>query len=255
MKKLFQRLPESLIRVGIVFLLFATTVAFARWMIPASLKNRKEQRQATVKREAAKPIRYAGSNACAECHGKINATKIAGYHRDLSCETCHGAAEAHAEDPDVKAATNPRREACALCHNYDPSKPTGYPQINPVVHNPRKQCIQCHKPHDPKPPHVPQECQACHAQIARTKEVSPHVNLPCTACHSVDIGHKIAPREVMANIPTDRSFCAKCHSKESRVEGTTKVDFTTHGEKYLCWQCHYPHMPELHSSHGPTTLH
>ena len=24
-----------------------------------------------------------------------------------------------------------------------------------------------------------------------------------------------------------------------------RVDMATHGERYVCWQCHYPHSPEL----------
>jgi ribosomal protein S27AE len=23
-----------------------------------------------------------------------------------------------------------------------------------------------------------------------------------------------------------------------------RVEMRTHGERYLCWQCHYPHFPE-----------
>jgi hypothetical protein len=253
MKNFFKRLPEAVVRVGIVFLLFISTVAFARWMIPASLKNGREHRTATVKRESAKTVHYAGADACNECHKEINAVKTDGYHRNLSCETCHGASKDHSEDPDVKPLTEKARDACTRCHAYDPSRPTGFPQINPVVHNPRKQCVECHKPHSPKPPHVPQECEACHAQIARTKEVSPHDVLPCTTCHTVDVQHKVSPREVRAKIPSDRSFCAKCHSSDSQVKDTQKVDLKTHGEKYLCWQCHYPHMPELHT-YGATPV-
>jgi hypothetical protein len=253
MSNFFKRLPEAVIRVGIVFLLFITTVSFARFMIPASLKNGREHRTATVKRETSKPIHYAGAGACNECHKEVNVLKSDGYHRNLSCETCHGASKDHSEDPDVKPVTDRVRDACTRCHAYDPSRPTGFPQINPVVHNPRKQCVECHKPHSPKPPHVPQECEACHAGIARTKEMSPHEGLPCTTCHTVDVQHKVSPREVRAQIPSDRSFCAKCHSTESQVKGTQKVDLKTHGEKYLCWQCHYPHMPELHA-YGTTTV-
>jgi hypothetical protein len=253
MKAFFRRLPEAVVHLGIVFVLLIGTVAFSRWMIPASLKNGREHRQATVKRETAKPIHYAGTAACTECHEEINAIKTEGYHRNLSCETCHGASKEHAEDPDVTPVTEKVREACTRCHVYDPSRPTGFPQINPAVHNPLKQCVQCHKPHSPKPPHVPSECDACHGQIARTKAVSPHVQLPCTTCHTVDVQHKVSPREVRAQIPSDRSFCAKCHSKDSPMKDTQKVDFGTHGEKYLCWQCHYPHMPELHLN-GKTPL-
>jgi ribosomal protein S27AE len=29
------------------------------------------------------------------------------------------------------------------------------------------------------------------------------------------------------------------------MKDVPKVDFASHGEKYLCWQCHYPHLPEI----------
>jgi predicted CXXCH cytochrome family protein len=46
-------------------------------------------------------------------------------------------------------------------------------------------------------------------------------------------------------IPTDRAFCGKCHAKDATNQEAAKVDMVSHGEKYLCWQCHYPHMPEV----------
>ena len=254
MRLQFPKLPEALVRVGVVAVLFVATVLFARWMIPASLKNGEEHRLATVAREAAKPIRFAGANACAECHEEQQAARLQGYHHNLSCETCHGASFGHADDPDIRPATFRRRDACTRCHQYDASRPTGFPQINPVAHNPRKQCVSCHKPHDPKPPRVPRECSACHAQIAATKEASPHGDLACTSCHTVDAQHKVAPREVRARIPADRAVCGKCHATDSHEKDTQKVDLATHGEKYVCWRCHYPHMPELNSPYGPKAI-
>jgi hypothetical protein len=244
MKKFLQRFPESIARLSIVFIFFITAVLLVRFLIPDSLKNGKEHRTATVEREVAKPLQYAGSDACADCHEQYQKKKE-GYHRNLSCETCHGIAKAHAENPEIKPAINKKREACTLCHNYNPSRPTGFPQINPVVHNPLKQCDECHNPHDPKPPRTPRECQACHQQIERTKSVSAHVQLECTNCHTVTEQHKISPRQVKANIPNDRSFCGKCHAQDSKNKEAQKIDINTHGEKYLCWQCHYPHMPEV----------
>ena len=37
-------------------------------------------------------------------------------------------------------------------------------------------------------------------------------------------------------------FCGKCHSKGTHKKGIPAIDMDTHGEKYVCWQCHYPHM-------------
>lgn len=245
MKAFREYIPDALLRILLVFVVLIGGVLFARSLIAPELKDAELHVKRTVAREMSKPIRYAGSDVCASCHEEYSVKK-AGYHKNLSCETCHGTAQEHAENPTEVKPTLPRmREFCVLCHRYNPSRPTGFPQINPVAHNPLKPCITCHNPHDPKPPTVPQECQACHAEIARTKAVSPHVQLDCTTCHGVPQEHKLTPRNVKATIPSERSFCGKCHSMESRVKDTPKVDFATHGENYLCWQCHYPHMPEL----------
>ncbi len=245
MRSPFQRFPDALMRIGVVFLLLVALVLVARALLPPILKDREIYDLKAVEREVARPARFAGSDVCAGCHDQ-SAVKSRGYHRNLSCETCHGPAQAHAENPGEIKPTLPRmREFCVRCHAYDPSRPTGFPQINPAAHNPLKQCVACHNPHDPKPPSVPQECQACHGEIARTKALSPHVQLECTTCHAVPAGHRETPRVVQASIPARREFCGKCHATDAAMKETPKIDIATHGEKYLCWQCHYPHMPEV----------
>ena len=245
MKNFLQKIPDQVLRIFIVFLVFVGGFISVRAFLPPAIKDPAIYVRSTIERETAKEIRHAGSAACADCHEEFNLKKT-GYHKNLSCETCHGPAKAHTENPsEVKPEVPSKREFCAHCHMYDPSRPTGFPQINPVVHNPMKPCITCHNPHDPKPPTTPEQCQACHAEIARTKAVSPHVLLECTTCHDVPEQHKITPRAVKSTIPAEREFCGKCHSQESGVKGTPKIEMSTHGEKYLCWQCHYPHMPEV----------
>jgi hypothetical protein len=245
MRSPFHRIPDALLRILAVFALLAIIVIGVRAILPSSLTDQRQFDAASVEREMARPVRFAGSDVCAGCHDQY-AVKQKGYHRNLSCETCHGTAKDHVENPMEVKPTLPRlREFCVRCHTYDPSRPTGFPQINPAAHNPLKPCIGCHNPHDPKPSTVPQECQACHGEIARTKAVSPHVMLECTRCHTVPQGHKLTPRTIMATIPPNREFCGQCHTKDSGVKETPKIDIATHGEKYLCWQCHYPHMPEV----------
>ncbi len=245
MKKLLQIIPESLKRLFVVFIILVGGFILVRAILPPALKSTEIHIQSTIERETAKPVKHAGSDVCADCHEEYNVKKM-GYHKNLSCETCHGPAKEHVENPGETKPNLPRmREFCVRCHAFNPSRPTGFPQINPAAHNPLKPCVTCHNPHDPKPPTVPHECQACHAEIARTKAVSPHVMLECTTCHNVPNRHKVTPRVVMATIPAEREFCAKCHGKDSAVKETPKIDLATHGEKYLCWQCHYPHMPEV----------
>lgn len=245
MKQFLTRFPDALIRVLVVFIIAIGGVLIIRSLLPSHLKNTAIHIQSTIDSEMVKPVHYAGSAICADCHEEVRVKK-AGYHKNLSCETCHGPVQEHTENPsEVKPKAPRKREFCSVCHTYDHSRPTGFPQINPVAHNPLKPCISCHNPHDPKPPTTPEECQACHAEIARTKAVSPHVLLECTTCHITPENHKITPRIVKASIPGEREFCGKCHADNSAVKDTPKVDFITHGEKYLCWQCHYPHMPEV----------
>ncbi len=245
MKKLLFRMPDALRRILAVFAILIVVVLLVRSLLPASLKDSQLHIRTTVDREMAHTVRYAGSEACADCHEEYKVKK-GGYHKNLSCETCHGPANGHTENPsEVKPRLPRMREFCSGCHVYDPSRPSGFPQINPVAHNPLRACVECHNPHDPKPPKVPQECSACHAEIARTKDVSPHARLDCVTCHTVPQQHKLAPRAIRATIPAERSFCGKCHSKGSGLKEAPKIDLQTHGEKYLCWQCHYPHMPEV----------
>jgi len=250
MGKLFERFPDPLARLIVVVLaLVVAGLVVVFGLIPKSMMDVNAQWADAVKREEARPIKYAGFHACAECHEELYATKKKGYHRDLSCETCHGPAKAHTEDSDkVKPAIPAARTFCPQCHAYDPSRPRGFPMINPVAHNPLKACASCHNPHDPKPPTTPKECSACHGEIARMKAVSHHVQLECTTCHEAPQRHKIAPRSVRPSKPETREFCGKCHGKDAtdkRAKNAPKIDLGEHGEKYVCWQCHYPHSPEV----------
>ena len=247
MAKFSNKIPDSIIRVLVVIaIVSALTIIVRVFLVPSELKEVGAQRTSAIARELAKEIKFAGSIACAECHDGIYDEKKSGYHRNLSCEGCHGAAMAHIDDPSEVLPPAPRqRKFCPQCHTYNLSRPSGFPQINPAAHNPLKPCITCHDPHDPVPPETPRECEACHAQIARMKAVSPHIFLECITCHPTSDEHKVVPNLVKPQKPTDREFCARCHGLRSEVEDTPKVDITVHGEKYLCWQCHYPHMPEV----------
>jgi hypothetical protein len=244
MKDFFKRLPEQAVRIVSLFVVLAAVLLVVwQFILPPEMKEPALQQMSATVREANKEIKYAGAEICGQCHEKEHDIKITGYHRDLSCEACHGPAQKHADNPtDVKPTSPKKRDYCSYCHNYNSSRPTGFPQINPDTHNPRKPCITCHNPHNPKPPNTPRSCNACHAQIERTKLASYHAQLECTVCHSTPEKHKIEPRVVTPTKPDKREFCGKCHAKGLGGTGVPTVDMDTHGEKYVCWQCHYPHM-------------
>lgn len=238
------KLPEQIKRLAVVIFVIVAAVLVTRYLIPASVVDQRVYRASSVQREVSKEIKFAGATTCSDCHDDINTKKKLGFHKGLSCETCHGPSVKHAEDPSSGKPFAPReRKFCPQCHEYNPSRPTGFPQIIPTIHNPLKPCITCHNPHDPVPPQVPRECSACHAQIERTKALSRHALLECTTCHSTPTRHKQLPRSVKPTKPESREFCAKCHDTGASRKDAPKVDAATHGSRFLCWECHYPHMP------------
>lgn len=243
MRDLLKKLPEQAVRVVVVFMvLVAVLFVIRQFILPPEMKEPALQQVSSIEQEVKREIRYAGAEVCSQCHEKEPEMKKSGYHRDLSCESCHGAAQKHVENStEVKPSSPQKRDYCSYCHNYNASRPTGFPQINPDTHNPRKPCISCHNPHNPKPPSTPRSCAACHAQIERAKAASYHSLISCTVCHTTPEKHKISPRTVIPTKPDTRAFCGKCHDKGSARKGVPAVDMGTHGEKYVCWQCHYPH--------------
>lgn len=241
-------MPQQLTRLAVLFALLVSGLVTARhFLLPETFGERGHYRAAAVDAIVRQPLQYAGRELCALCHTEIAATHNQARHQTVACEVCHGPGAAHAEDPTENPLPAPRQRGfCPLCHGYNPSRPTGFPQIDPVAHNPLKACISCHAPHEPEPPQVPEECSACHGEIARTKAVSHHVQLPCTRCHQTPVRHKITPRVVRPAKPRSRDFCGGCHAEgASSPPEIPRIDPETHGGRYLCWQCHYPHYPEL----------
>ena len=225
------------------------------YLVSPSFGQYGHYRATSLQTVVSQEIKYGGEIACTECHEDILTLKNKSYHRGVACEVCHSAAYAHTQDPYEHKPPAPRTRAyCPLCHGYNPTRPTGFPQIDPVRHNPAKPCISCHNPHDPTPPVTPKECEPCHTEIARTKILSPHAPLPCTQCHEAKEEHKLNPRVALPSKPRNREFCGQCHSQEAesppkilQAESPPeipRVDMKSHYSGFLCWECHYPHYPE-----------
>ncbi len=246
--KLFKsRIPEQATRLLILLVLVITLIITVRSrLVPEDFGEYGHYRASAVEQALAHEIKFAGQIACADCHDDLTETKAEGFHRNVACEVCHGPAAAHVEDDESVELRVPRgRGYCPLCHEYLPSRPTGFPQIVANSHNPLTPCIECHNPHDPEPPRTPAECAACHATIARTKLVSHHAYVECVQCHETPDEHKVDPREFIPHKPNSRQVCGRCHGEDAdSPSGIPRVDMITHGEAYVCWQCHYPHLPE-----------
>jgi len=214
--------------------------------VPESFGELGHYRADAIDVVAALPVHYAGLQACAECHEDEAETKNLSAHHGLTCEGCHGAAADHAADPGEATPVIPTgRATCLRCHSYLPSRPTGFPQVIESLHNPMEPCAGCHDPHDPQPPETPSSCSACHASIERTKAVSHHWSLECTTCHEAAPQHFENPRAYLPKKPVVREFCGKCHARDAKSSSNIpRIDLESHGGRYLCWQCHYPHYPE-----------
>ena len=240
-------MPQQVPRLAAVFIVAIAALIGARAvLIPDTFGDLGHYRAAAVDSIKAHPKKYAGHQECSLCHSPIAEKRVAANHRGVTCEVCHGPAAQHTTAPmDIKPSAPRERDLCPQCHEYNPSRPTGFPQIDPVAHNPMMPCITCHDPHAPEPPVVPEECSACHRQIASEKAVSHHTALPCTLCHQAPEEHKVSPRAIRPTKPVDRSFCGSCHAQDaSSTPVIPQIDLQTHGEPYVCWQCHYPHHPE-----------
>ena len=247
MKNLWKSVPEQVRRLSILLIVLAVVfVIVTSILVPSDFGEYGHYRGSAIGEIVSQEMQYAGQEVCFDCHEDMVDLKKTGYHRDVACEVCHGPAAKHAEEPgSVELLSPTERGYCPLCHEYLPARPTGFPQIVSASHNPIQPCISCHEPHDPKPSVTPAECMACHAEIARVKSISHHVNVACTECHVTGEEHKISPRDNLPTKPVTREFCGQCHGQDSTIETVaSKVDLSDHYNRYVCWQCHYPHLPE-----------
>jgi hypothetical protein len=237
-------MPQQVPRLLAVFVLAVVGLIVSRsLLVPETFGDLGHYRAAAIDSVIAHEKKYAGHQECSLCHSSIAEERLANNHRGVRCEVCHGPAADHVAAPmNVKPDAPRERGFCILCHEYNQSRPTGFPQIDPVSHNPLMPCMSCHDPHAPEPPVVPDECSACHGQIARQKAVSHHATLACTTCHEAPEQHKVDPRSVRPSKPQDRSFCGGCHGQA--IPDIPQIELRTHNSAYQCWQCHYPHFPE-----------
>ena len=240
------RIPDQVVRLVVLFVaVIAVMVVARRQFVPESFGELGHYRTDAIDIVTAQQLQFAGLESCADCHDYQAEAKAASYHRGLTCEGCHGAALAHAEDPmEQQPLVQEDRAACLRCHGYLAARPTGFPQVLESIHNPMEPCKTCHDPHDPTPPETPSTCGACHGEIARTKAVSHHWSLDCETCHDTPAQHHVSPRTFRPDKPTQREFCGQCHGEDAVASAIPRVDVATHGGRYTCWQCHYPHYPE-----------
>ena len=137
---------------GLFVLAFLVFLVIRGYVVPKSFGEYGHYRGAAMAEIAAHPVKYAGHQACADCHSDIVATKTLGQHVRVNCEACHGPLANHASDPASVTPTLPDTGVlCARCHTASAAKPKDFPQVDPAEHSGGAPCKTCHNPHNPTP--------------------------------------------------------------------------------------------------------
>ena len=145
-------MPPQIKRLAVLFAIFIGLFIVVRhFLIPKSFGKYGHYRADAVEEIGRLPENYAGNEVCQGCHEDIYELKAASEHAGVACETCHGPAMEHTEDPmGVKPVKPKGRAFCGLCHSRNAARPKNMPQVDMEEHNKGMECILCHKAHDPK---------------------------------------------------------------------------------------------------------
>jgi len=119
-------------------------------LVPKSFGRYGHYRGDAITEIAARPVNYAGHQACEECHADVLEKKKNGKHVHVNCEACHGPLAAHADDPgSVQPVKLDTAVLCVRCHEANIAKPKEFPQVASADHSSGLPCDTCHQPHSP----------------------------------------------------------------------------------------------------------
>ena len=140
-----------LLRFAGLFVLAFLIFLFVRgYVVPKSFGQYGHYRGDAIKEMAARPVKFAGHDACETCHTDVLDAKSKGKHGHVNCEACHGPQAKHADDPgSVTPAKLDTSVLCARCHAASAAKPKGFPQVDVADHANGVACETCHQPHSP----------------------------------------------------------------------------------------------------------
>ena len=142
---------EHLLRLAAVFILgFFAFVVLRSFLVPHSFGKYGHFRGDAIAEVRAKPVNYAGHQACETCHSDKVELKSHGKHAGVNCESCHGPLAAHADDPSLQPEKLDTAVLCVRCHAANSAKPKWFPQVDAEEHSSGVACETCHQPHSPK---------------------------------------------------------------------------------------------------------
>ncbi len=146
------KMPPQILRLVLLTVGIVGSYLVARYFLtPPSFGEFGFYRGAALEELASHEPVFAGKQSCEECHTDEFQKLAKHEHKTLSCEACHGAAQAHAEKPDVGANKPPKLgySVCLRCHEANPSRPAWMKQVNSKSHYTGQKCTECHVPHMP----------------------------------------------------------------------------------------------------------
>ena len=140
-----------LFRLAAVFLIGLLVFLVVRSaLVPKSFGQYGHFRGSTLTDLAARPVNFAGHQACESCHSDVLEKKKGGRHARVNCEACHGPLAKHADDPtSVTPEKLDTAVLCVRCHEANAAKPKPFPQVVAADHSNGLACDTCHQPHSP----------------------------------------------------------------------------------------------------------
>jgi len=140
-----------LFRLAAVFLVIGLAFLGLRaFLVPKSFGQYGHYRGEALAEIAARPVNFAGHQACEDCHADVLQKKNSGKHVHVNCEACHGAQAKHANDPaSVQPPKLDTAVLCVRCHEANIAKPKSFPQVVSADHASGMPCDTCHQPHSP----------------------------------------------------------------------------------------------------------
>lgn len=199
---------------------------------------------------------YAGAETCLECHADMGDTLAPTPHgkggfgklSDRGCETCHGPAKAHSENPDdasllpsiTKWSAAEQAQTCQQCHSG--SSQFFWPEGQHAKRG--LTCTSCHSVHSPlsetaqlHSARADEQCFNCHKDVrAETWKRSHHPiregKISCTDCHNP---HGSAT-DKMIQASSVNEQCYNCHTEK---RGPFLWEHPPVRES--CLNCHTPH--------------
>jgi uncharacterized CHY-type Zn-finger protein len=148
----FPKDADHLVRMAALFVAGLAFFLIARaFLVPRDFYELGHFRTGALADNMARPIAFAGREACETCHPDVVDERKGSRHAAIACEACHGALAKHAADPgSLKPARPDARTLCLVCHREDVASPKTFKQVNPQKHMGGNACISCHKHHHPE---------------------------------------------------------------------------------------------------------